>query len=310
MPFENSYLSPPTFAVSDIRCDKNHCRVRTTDCAYRVAWTINPHMRVGAVNWRLARAQHQAYRRALCEAGARLLELPFVHGAYDSVFAKDNAVLLERGGQLRALLASPLHGERQREQRARGRMLEALGFDVYGPPSEPFEGGDLIVLPGAKGALLGHGWRSSWRAAHEVERFLDAPVIPLELRDAHLYHLDTALHVLSDGTALVCEEAFTPQALRAIERTVGIRRMLCVPYEEALGFGLNLVEVGDTVLVGARAPRVVEGLLALGRRPVELRMDQFHLAGGSAACLVSRLHLHHAGRVATSDTTAMRSTSL
>ena len=298
--------SPLTFAISELRCEKNHCSVRTMDCAYQVAWSINPHMKIGAVNWRQARAQHRAYRRALLEAGAELLELPFVHGAYDSVFAKDNAVLHSRRGRMRALLASPVYGERQQEQRARSRILDTLGFEVFSPPSAHLEGGDVAMLPRASGALLGHGQRSSARAAAMLEVFLDAPVTALELRDPHLYHLDTALHVLSDGIALVCEEAFTPEALHTLERTEGIHQVLPVPYEEALVFGLNLVEVGPTVLVGARAPRMMSLLRALGRWPVEVRLDQFHLAGGSAACLVSQVH--HSGRVATSDTTAMRST--
>lgn len=298
--------SPLTFTISELRCEKNQCAVRSVDCAYQVAWCINPHMKVGAVSWRQARAQHLTYRRVLLEAGAELISLPFVHGAYDSVFAKDNAVLHSRRGHRRALLASPVHGERQQEQRARARVLDSLGFAVFSPPSAHFEGGDLAMLPHASGALLGHGQRSSARAAAMLEVFLDAPVTPLELRDPRLYHLDTALHVLSDGTVLVCEEAFTPEALRTLARTEGVDQVLRVPLEEALGFGLNLVEVGSTVLVGARAPRLMALLRALGRRPVEVCLDQFHLAGGSAACLVSQVH--HAGRVATSDTTAMRST--
>ncbi len=146
------------------------------------------------------------------------------------------------------------------------------------------------MLPGARGALLGHGLRSSARAASALELFLDAPVTPLELKDPHLYHLDTALTVLSDGTALVCTEAFTQEALHTLERTEGITRVLPVPRSEALGFGLNLVEVGTRVLVGAQAPRVEALLRSLGRRPVRVRLDQFHLAGGSAACLVSQVH--------------------
>lgn len=295
-----------TFAISEIRCERNQCTIQTVDCAYQVAWSINPHMRIGAVDWHHASAQHQAYRRALLEAGAELISLPFVHGAYDSVFAKDNAVLHSQRGRMRALLASPVHGERQQEQQARARVLDTLGFEVFSPPSAHFEGGDLAMLPRASGALLGYGQRSSARAAMMLEVFLGAPVTPLELRDPHLYHLDTALHVLSDGTVLACEEAFTAEALRTLVRTEGVHQVLRVPHEEALVFGLNLVEVGNTVLVGARAPRVMSLLRALGRQPVEVRLDQFHLAGGSAACLVSQVH--HAGRVATSDTTAMRST--
>jgi N-dimethylarginine dimethylaminohydrolase len=280
----------PTFAVSELSCEEARCGLRTPDCAYQVAWTINPHMKVGAVQWRQARAQHRLFRRALRAAGAQLLELPFVHGAFDCVFAKDNAVLLEQRGQRRALLASPVFHQRQQEQQARARVLDQLGFTIFSPPPAHFEGGDLVVLPGTRGALLGYGQRSSRRAAVMLEIFLNAPVTPLELRDPHLYHLDTALHVLSDGTALVCPEAFTPAALRTLERTEGIRQVLSVPREEALGFGLNLVEVGATVFVGARTPWVQTLLRAQGRCPVELPLNQFHLAGGSAACLVSQLH--------------------
>jgi N-dimethylarginine dimethylaminohydrolase len=293
MAFRTRQPVPPTFMISELCCEDAQCGLRTSDCAYQVAWTINPHMKVGAVDWRRARSQHRLFRRALRAAGAQLVELPFVHGAYDCVFAKDNAVLLEKHGQRRALLASPVHPQRQQEQQARARVLDRLGFDIFSPPHVPFEGGDLAVLPGVRGALLGHGLRSSRRAAVMLEIFLDAPVTPLELKDPHLYHLDTALHVLSDGTALVCPEAFTPAALRTLERTEGIRQVLYVPREEALGFGLNLVEVGTTVFVGARTPWVQTLLRAQGLFPVELPLNQFHLAGGSAACLVSQLHPAH-----------------
>ena len=147
-------------------------------------------------------------------------------------------------------------------------MYDRQGFELYGPPPAPFEGGDITMLPGARGALLGYGQRSSASAARALERLLEAPVTPLELVDPHLYHLDTALTVLSDGTALVCAEAFTREALRTLALTEGIHRVLQVPRREALGFGLNLVEVGERVLVGAQAPHVEALLRTLGWRPV------------------------------------------
>src|SRR5689334_21168372 len=96
-----------TFVVSAVHCAADH--LRGARCAYRVAWSINPHMRVGAADPRRARAQHRALRDALVREGARLVDLPFVHGAYDSVFAKDNAVLAGGAGAQnapRALLAN------------------------------------------------------------------------------------------------------------------------------------------------------------------------------------------------------------
>ncbi|MEI4878475.1 hypothetical protein, partial [Klebsiella pneumoniae] len=73
------------------------------DCRYQVAWQINPHMEVGAVDFSRAHAQHEAYKATLARLGAEVVELPFVHGAFDSVFAKDPALLVERRGVRRAL---------------------------------------------------------------------------------------------------------------------------------------------------------------------------------------------------------------
>ncbi|MCY1036760.1 arginine deiminase-related protein [Corallococcus sp. BB11-1] len=288
MLLNTGHFTPATFAVSQVRCEKDH--VRSRDCAYQVAWNINPHMKVGAVAWRRACSQHRAFLRALRDAGAGFFELPFVHGAFDSVFAKDNAVLVSQEGELRALLATMRHGQRRGEQLARARWLSARGFDVIAPERVHIEGGDVAMLPQGRGALLGFGQRSTQRAAGVLEAFLDAPVTPLELCDPYLYHLDTALTVLSDGTALVCPEAFTPDALRTLARTEGIQQVVPVAREDALAFGLNLVEVGNTVIVGARVPRVEALLRGLGRRPVSVKLDQFHLAGGSAACLAARVH--------------------
>ncbi len=295
--------SVPQFVVSAPRCAQPH--ERTDECSYRVAWAINPHMRVGSVQGCHAERQHARFCDALARAGASLVELPFVHGAYDCVFAKDSAVLLERGGERRALLAAPLHDERRREQAERAGALERLGFAVAPPPAVSFEGGDVVMLPGGQGALLGYGFRSSPAAAAALERFLGAPVVALALRDPHLYHLDTALSVLDDGTALLCRAAFDAESLRRLERAPGLARLVEIERDEALRFGLNLVEIGRRVVLGSASPRAAFLLRSLGREPVVVNLGQFQNAGGSAACLVARVH--QGGAVAARPTTAMRS---
>lgn len=287
-PLGTDHWTRPTFAISRVRCERDH--PRSSVCTYQVAWSINPHMRPGAAVWRRACAQHRGLVRALRGAGASLVELPFVHGAFDSVFAKDDAVLVGGPGGPRALLAHPRHAERRGEQVQRARSLARRGFDVVGPPAAHLEGGDVVVLPGGRGALLGVGARSEPGAARALEAFLDAPVTPLALRDPLLYHLDLALAVLSDGTALACEEALAPGALEALARVDGVGRVVPVARADALRFALNLVEVGGTVVMGGEAPRVAAVLRALGRRVVHVPLDEFHLAGGSAACLVARVH--------------------
>ncbi|HVG59545.1 MAG TPA: arginine deiminase-related protein [Hyalangium sp.] len=277
-----------SLVVSGLFCDKDHAR--GSDCAYRVDWSINPHMRAGtAVNLRRACAQHRALVHQLRQAGAEVLHVPFVHGAYDSVFAKDNALLLERHGRRQALMASPRFGERGREQEARARMLEGLGFEHLSPPHAHFEGGDVIMLPGSAGALLGYGQRSSEDALPALEDFLGAPVKPLRLQDPYFFHLDLAVAVLEDGTALVCQEALACRG-HGLEGVEGITRIIPVPYAEAAAFALNLVQVGEVIILGAEAPWTQALLMRLGYRALAVNLDQFHLAGGSAACLVAQLH--------------------
>jgi N-dimethylarginine dimethylaminohydrolase len=293
-----------TFVMSGVHCRERPSHVGDVGgvgCTYRVAWSINPHMRIGAVDEVVARAQHHALERALESLGAEVHVLPFVCGAFDSVFVKDNAILRWRGRPA-ALLARPLHPERRAEQRARADAYARCGFEVHAAPAAPLEGGDVVMLPQVGGpegaALLGCGPRSSPKAAAALVRFLDTEVVPLSLRDPRLYHLDTACAALPDGTLLYCPEAFEPRARATLRRLVErgvLAALVAVPCEEALRFSLNLVPVGTTVITGAdpaRVPATTRAIERAGFSVVHVPLDQFHLAGGSAACLVAEVRSH------------------
>ena len=301
--------SVPHFYVSAPVCAEGHGATRSAGCSFRVAWAINPHMRVGAADPERAVRQHGAFVGALRARGARVDVLPFVHGAYDSVFAKDSAVVIERAGVDEALLASPLHPERRAEQRDRRRGLEAAGVRVTSSLPTTLEGGDVVIHSDRDGqphAYLGFGFRSERRSAAALERFLGIPVTPLELRSAVFYHLDTALAGLGPVT-FVCEEALTAAARSDLERVAGRDRLIPVSSAEARLFALNFVAVGDAVIL-AKGPRSFERRLGdLGYRACALPLTEFQLAGGSAACLVARAH--PLDRVAVKTTAAIRSTA-
>jgi len=190
------------------------------------------------------------------------------------------------------LLAGPRYAERQTEQGARASQLARAGFEVQAAPTARFEGGDVVVLPHLPAALLGYGFRSEAGAARPLARFLDRHVIPLELTDPSLYHLDTPLAVLDDGSVLVCEEAFTRASLRML-RSLAFTAYFRVPRTEALGFALNFVELGAHVVSGSdgvtTGVQTSRALAARGLRLVATPLGQFHLAGGSAACLSAQI---------------------
>lgn len=278
----------PTLMVSALACTDHDVE---EDCRYQVAWQINPHMAIGAADFHRAAEQHAAYVAALERAGARVEVLPFVHGAFDSVFTKDSALLVERKSHKRALLARLRYPERQKEQAARADFYERHGFEVVCEPDGPsWEGGDVVSLPSGRAMFLGHGFRSRRESTTWLERHLGVPVYPLELCDEHLYHLDMALSILPDGTALACTDVLAPESRQMLERARGIRQVIPVPREDALSFGLNMVSVGTTLFAGAHVPRIAALARSRGGRVEIVPLDQFHLAGGSAACLVARLH--------------------
>jgi N-dimethylarginine dimethylaminohydrolase len=279
------------FVVSAPRCPATCTREPSGEgCAFKVAWRINPHMRIGAVTPLAATRQHAALTRLLQRLGARIDGIPFVHGAYDSVFVKDNAILLRRDGVDRALLARPRHHERQMEQMSRLRALSRQGFHVELASSGVFEGGDVVSLPVDGAALLGTGFRTEKRAAEDLARFLGVPVHPLELRDPYLYHLDTALSALGDGTVAFCPVAFTDRSRRRIEHLFSPERLIRVPYDDARGFAINTIEVGRHVILGGPSAWLERHLSQRGWTVHVPDLRQFRQAGGSAACLVAEVH--------------------
>ena len=261
-------------------------------------------MVIGGVDPQRAVLQHAGLIRTVRALGADVETVPFVHGAFDSVFAKDNAIYTATAnGLTHALFSRPRHPERQVEQPVRASDLARAGI-VVDTRGVDFEGGDVIVLPG-RCALLGYGFRSAREAARDLEKHLGLPVLPLELVDSALYHLDTALAVFADGTTFVCDDAFTAASRRAL-RALQLGDVHRVERDAALKFALNVVEIGDSVVTGTQSPanRLFE---ACGKRVVYTPLDEFQRAGGSAACLLAPVY--DAQTVATAATTAIRSTA-
>jgi N-dimethylarginine dimethylaminohydrolase len=270
------------FIASCARCTPGDDHGESLACSYQIAWSLNPHTVIGSSDPARAQAQHARLLRTVRDAGAAVVEVPFVHGAYDSVFAKDNAVYLERAGTLRATMAGPRYRERQAEQRARAAHLVRLGAHVS-TRAAPFEGGDVLVR--GNRCFLGYGFRSSLDAIPYLTAELGMAILPLELVDPLLYHLDTALAVLHDGTMLVCEDGFTPDALAALRAIA--TRWIAVPREDAITLSLNFVEIGDAIVTGTDSAFVRGHLERLGKRVIVTPLDEFQRAGGSAACLLA-----------------------
>jgi N-dimethylarginine dimethylaminohydrolase len=112
-------------------------------------------------------------------------------------------------------------------------------------------------------------------------------VLPLELVNPRFYHLDTCFCPLSPGEALYYPDAFDAYGRRVLQTHV--EKLTPVNEAEAHRFGCNAVVVGKAVIHNSRCPRLADDLAGLGYTPLEVELDEFLKAGGSAKCLTLRL---------------------
>ncbi len=288
------------FIVSGVRTEPG-----TPDaCAFQVGWQINPHMKIGGTSIAKAECEHESFIATLEDCGAVVDQVPFVPGAYDSVFMKDNAVIFSDEQGTRALLTAPATKERAGEPLARAFYLRALGISVSGQCRERLEGGDVVLNSNRRVGFLGYGFRSAKEASVSVSRFVKFPIIPLELVDPYFYHLDTAMNLIIAGDRLVAfahREAFTAQGWQELCSHPAIDIVIPVDREEAMLFALNWVEVNDVVIFGAPVPRTQARLKQLGKRTLVSPLSQFQMAGGSAACLVAPVYTQQTSRQENSE---------
>lgn len=250
-------------------------------------------MKVGSVDSSKAIEQHRLFVSALRICGAEVVEVPFVHGVFDSVFAKDNAIIVNSENRTRALMTAPSTMQRKAEQNVRRRQLESLGVEILGEAEYALEGGDVLFAPNSEKIFFGYGQRSSYKAVGELRKHFGYDVIPLELIDPFFFHLDTALNFVDIGgrtIAFAYREAFSDLAWEYLTSDFQISAVVEVSREEAMVFALNWVEVNDNVILGSAAPSLRKTLESLGKKVLFVPLDQFQLAGGSAACLATRIH--------------------
>jgi N-dimethylarginine dimethylaminohydrolase len=247
---------------------------------FEVSYSINPWMdpRRPADTGR-ALAQWQWLVETFLDLGHKVDLVDPVPGLPDMVFTANAATMVSG----RVLGARFRNAERTAEAPAFLEWFRGHGYPNARAASYVNEGeGDLLVT--GRRILAGHGFRTE-RAAHvEAARYLDLPVVGLDLVDPRFYHLDTALAVLNDETdeIMYFPAAFSDrsQALLAELYPDAIR----ADEADAVTLGLNAVSDGRNVVLPAAAAGLAARLRERGFHPVGLDLSELLKAGGGVKC--------------------------
>jgi N-dimethylarginine dimethylaminohydrolase len=251
---------------------------------YGIEYEINPWMNrsLGAVR-AIAFLQWAKLRETLEALGVQVETLEPQPGLPDLVFTA-NAGLMFRNLFLSSRFK---HEVRAKESPVFEDWFARHGYEVERFPEGFYHEGAGDALFCGETLFAGYRTRSDANSHQWVAQRLGARVLPLELVNPRFYHLDTCFCPLAPGTALYFPDAFDSYGRRVLESQVP--KLIPVVEAEAARFGCNAVVVGKTVVHNSCCTQLAASLQANGYTSIEVELDEFLKAGGSAKCLTLRL---------------------
>lgn len=258
---------------------------------------------------RLDRSKALAQFRRVYEflaARAVVYLLPSTRGLQDQTYVANLAVVLPHTLERRVVISNFRSEPRRGEREAGVAFFEQMGlaFDV----APPFFEGEADLKYVRENLYIGaHGLRTSREALDWFEERFDMEVIPFEMENEYLYHLDCSVFPITRKEVMVCTEMAAPATLKAIEKHVDV---IDVDLDDAESGITNCVRVGDSVLCAsslAALPaehedypyekRKVERLEAICRdrdlTPVFFDLSEFQKSGAMLSCMVMHLNYNN-----------------
>ncbi len=258
---------------------------------FDVVYEINPHMKgnIGNVDKALALEQWNCLYKIYQQLGYNIHVIEGVPNLPDMVFcANQSFPFVDEKNQKCVILSKMASPFRSGEVEHIARWYEQHNYHLIhqvDPPVE-FEGmGDAIWHPHKNILYIGYGFRTSKNALIRAANCISCDVIGLELIKPHFYHLDTALSVLNEHTALFVKEAFSEEGKEILSAMFS--NLIDVPLEEAqMGFVTNghcpdgrnfIVQKGNSI--------TKQKLEDIGIQVWELDTSEFMKSGGSVFCM-------------------------
>jgi dimethylargininase len=233
---------------------------------------------LGSPDPALARAQHEAYCRALERLGLSLERLPPDPAFPDSPFVEDTAIVARDA----AILTRPGAPSRAGEVASVG---EALGRWFPEPariiPPGTLDGGDVCDTD--THVFIGRSARTNAEGAVQLATWLSAQGLGSTVIDIRsmpaLLHLKTGISWLGGRRLLVSEDLERHEAFSGWD-------LMRVPAGEE--YAANCIRVNDTILVPEGLPSTRKLLERLSETVIALDMSEYRKMDGGLSCLSVR----------------------
>lgn len=217
-----------------------------------------------------ARAQHEAYERALADAGYRIERLKSDADMPDSVFIEDTAIVLDE----LAVITRPGAVSRRGEVPAVADALEAHRAVRRIEAPATIDGGDVLVV--GRSVFVGLSSRTNREAVRQLRSIVASDgytVCEAAIEDC--LHLKSAVTALNDDTLLMNPRLVNPQAFAGFE-------IIEVDPEETMA--ANALRLRDRIIFPSAFPRTAARLRSNGFRLTTVDASELAKAEGAVTC--------------------------
>lgn len=244
-----------------------------------------------------ATAEHAEIQRCFEQAGIEVVKVSAPINCQDAVYTANWALI--SGNKA---IMSNLPNKRQSEEEYAQKTLHDLGYEIIKLPRLLRFSGQGDALPCGKYLFVGTEYRTSPEVHELLAQETGLEIIGVQTipeldeykkpvtnavtgwPDSFFYDLDLAIAVITPTLIAWCPEAFTPDSRDKIESLTDLEKIE-VSLEEAMqASACNLVSTGETVIMGARAPKLKSELETRGFKVLAPDVTELMKGGGFIRC--------------------------
>jgi N-dimethylarginine dimethylaminohydrolase len=245
----------------------------------------------------------EVYRFLASDALVFLLPTPRDCDLQDLVFTANLGVVLEHLDEPTVVISNFTSEPRRGETPVGERFFESMGFTVHVSPHR-FEGDAELKHLHDDVYVGGYGQRSERETYEWMMREFGMTVVPMQMTDPYLYHLDCTVFPITRQETMVCTELYEKEEILELEKHTDI---VDVSVDDAYAGICNSVRLANTLMNSSHIHELTAGTedykneLHKNRTLEDIASDrafevsyfnlsEYHKGGALLSCMVMQLN--------------------
>jgi len=252
--------------------------------------------------------RNKAYRQFLdvynFVAGSGLCYLLPSEGNFqDQVYVANLGIYLPHIKENTILLSNYTSEPRQGEEHVGKKFFDMMGYKTHISPHKWEGEADLKYLYGNT-YVGGYGIRSQKETYDWMGENFNMNIIPLEMVEEYLYHLDCSIFPISKDKTMICTSLYSPEELDVLSKYTDI---IDISEDDAFGGITNSVRLGNGILCASNISELkktdelydlerhkintLESICAKeGMEPIIFNISEYMKSGALLSCMFMHLN--------------------